>query len=257
MASDSTDDSPVLAESDDSLAVEYTLTLADSHALYMFQFDTILRKQMRFRLQFYAVGVLKGVFLSALVGLLGWGVTVPLSSTNGRLEFALGCVGAFINLAVWLIGLIPGSFHHKSVRRWNEKRFWRALKQLRQMGIKPAEQSCRVVLTPEGFTETLESHEASDSIEITQSKVTKVAWLAVSRIEVTEKYAFFTVENANVSFSSQGTLVLPRLAFDNEASFREFVDRALSYRDTPFQTATVSPKSPIPCDSRITSQARA
>lgn len=253
MSSGCTDDSRPQTANDSSFAIEYTLSLSDYHACYVFQYDTILIKQPSFRLRFYAAGALKGVLMSVLVGLVIWGGTVPLSSTNSRLEFAFGCVGAFINLAFWLIGLIPGSFFHKSNRRWNEKRFWRTLQRQCQMGIKPAHQNCRVVLTTEGFTETLESRTASAAVELTESKRTKVDWLTVSSIELTDKYAFFTVENADVSFTKQGFLILPRLAFVNEASFREFVNMARSYRDAAHRTATASLALPIPCDSRITS----
>lgn len=251
MVPDCPDDSVLEAESDDSLTVEYTLALADSHALSMYLFDTILRKQLRFRLIFYTVNTFKGALLSVVVGLILWAATTPFSSTNGRVEFALGCGAAVLNFAVWMIGLIPGSFIHKDVRRWNEKRFWSTLQQQCQMGIRNAEQNCRVVLSPEGFTETLESHSASHAVEITECKATKVDWLAVSKIEVTDKYAFFTVENAGASFTQQGYLVLPRLAFDNETSFREFVSRALSFRDTAFRTASTSPSFSPPCDTRI------
>lgn len=247
------EDSPPTVEEDDSCAVEYTLTLSDFHALDMFLFDTVLSKQLRFRLKFYGINTLLGAFLPALCGLIVWGAAVILTSTNGPVEIGVGCLAFLSILSPVLVGLLPGGYYDKKVRRVNEKRFWRHRERLLRVGLLKSKQTCRVLLTPEGFTETLVAHEKSDAVEITESKTTKVLWVAVSNIAVMEDYAFFTVENAGVSFTTQGFLVLPRLAFVNETSFREFVSRAQHYREAVFQTATAALPLRPPRDSRITS----
>ncbi|MHB1426091.1 MAG: hypothetical protein ACYC3I_23250 [Gemmataceae bacterium] len=252
MASNYTDDSLPQAESAGSLAVEYTLTVSDCHALDMFLFDTIVSKQLRFRVKFYARNALVGAFVSILGGLLMWGMAIVVTSTNGPDQYAVGCIVAFLSFAGVLIGFLPGSFIYKINRRLNEKRFWRHRRLMLQTGLLKAQQNCRVVLTPEGFTEALNSCEASDAVEITESKITKVSWLAVSSIDVTDEHAFFQIENTSLSFTKPGYLVLPRLAFDNEASFRAFVNTALSNREAAFQTATASLALRDARDARIT-----
>lgn len=252
MVPDCTDDSVLQAPSDGPFAIEYSLTLSDHHALSMFLFDTILRKQLRFRLRSYAVMAFKAALLPVLCGLIVWVHTISRPA-NALLMLALVFVAGLLFYIVWLIELIPGSFLDTSTRRRIERHYWRTLQRQWQLGIRNAEQNCRVVLTPEGFTETLDSHEKSNVVEIVESKVTNVDWLAVSSIEVTDNYAFFTVENACVSFTNQGFLVLPRLAFDNETRFLEFVNAARSFRDAALRKATASRAFPTPRDSRITS----
>ncbi len=252
MASNSTQDCLSRAESDGSSAVEYSLYLSDYHALDMFLYDTILRKQVGFRLRFYVANALVGAVISVLGGVLVRGAAIFLAGTSVPRASDIGGLAALLFFTVMLIGFLPGGFWHEAARRTYEERFWRHRHRLLRRGLQKSRQNCRVVMTAEGFTECLQSREASGEVEIMEGKLSKVSWLAVSSIDVTARHAFFRVEKANLYFTTPGYLILPRLAFDSEASFHGFVDRARVYRDAAYQEAATSFSSRTPRDTRIT-----
>ncbi len=104
----------------------------------------------------------------------------------------------------------------------------------------------RVELTPQGFTETTDHRETGIAVEINEHKETRVWWVAVGRIDVTDEHAFFTI-------TDKGYLLLPRSAFATDASFRDFVDVARNYREAARLALAPPVELPRPQETRITS----
>lgn len=229
------------------LSVEYSLSLADYHALDMFRYD-VMRKSMRFQLKFYTVWLIEGGAGAAIIGLMMWGVLKVLSSAlqpiDAHVPLRAGGGAALLAFSIVLIGMVPGSFLHRMVRNGNEKRFRQARRTQLRVGLLRYPQRYRVVLTPEGFTETVTYCETGIAIEINEQKETRVWWAAVTDIDIAAEHAFFTVKD-------KGWLILPRAAFADEASFRVFVDTARSYRGAPYRAPAPAPQSLAAPDTRI------
>jgi hypothetical protein len=229
------------------LSIEYTLELSDHLALDMFLFDTVIRKRLRFRLEFYGVnGLLWGTIGAATSGVLWWGLVKVLDpSVDPFTPRIAGYAGALIVFAATLITLLPSSFLHQRVRSANEKRFGQARRAQIRAGILRCPQRYRVVLMPEWFAETVEFHETGIAVEIAEHKETRVWWVAVTGIDMAQEHAFFSVKD-------KGYLILPRAAFADEASFRLFVDMARSYREAARVVPAPRPELSPPPDMRIT-----
>jgi hypothetical protein len=248
MASGITNNPILSAPVDCPISVEYTLELADHLALDMFLFDTVIRKSTRFRIEFYGIRLLSGAVWASMAALkLGGFVKAWDPSADPFTPRLAGFAGGLIVFAYVLIGLLPRSFLHKGVRSANEERFRQARRVQLQAGILRYPQRHRVVLTPEGFTETVEFHETGIAVEITEHRKTRVWWAAVVSVDATAEYAFFNVKD-------KGYLVLPRTAFVDEASFRVFVDMARSYREAARAIPTPRLELPAPQDTRITTR---
>jgi hypothetical protein len=224
------------AAPESQLAVEYTLSLSDHHALQMFEFDQVTRKSTRFQLRFYTINLLQGAALALFLGGMLWGLFFAIGTvaSNYRkaepemdswalLRYCFGFSAAAI-FAIWGIGMIPGSFLHIGNRRLNAKLFWKALRLQLQAGILHYPSRYRVVVTSQGFTETVSYRETAVAVEITEHKETRVGWVAVTRIDIAGEHAFFYVKD-------KGWLILPRAAFASEVSFLAFVDTAGKYRE--------------------------
>ena len=227
------------------LSVEYTLEVADRLALDMFLFDTVIRKRLRFRIKYYGTYLLVGVVLGTIIGVLVWGlVKVWNRSVDPLPPLFAGCTSALGVFLTVLIGLFPGSSLHKVDRSAQEKRFRQVRRVQLRAGLLRYPQRCRVVLTPEWFTETVEFRETGIVVEINEHKETRVWWAAVTDIDIAAEHAFFTVKD-------KGWLILPRAAFVDEASFRVFVDTARSYRDAAYRTPAPVPQPLAARDTRI------
>ena len=230
MSSGITNDPTSRAPVKDSLVAEYTLSLSDHHALDMFVYDTVLCRAFAFRLRFYAKHLLVGGVWSAFTALIVWGLVKaldaagPLLGRDPRVPLWLGCGSALFVFAIVLISLIPGCFQHRYTRNANSAHFWVARRAQVQVGVLRCPQQYRVVLTPEGFTETTMYRETGVVVEIAEHKETRVRWAAVTSIDATPEHAFFKVKD-------KGWLNLPQSAFADEASFHAFVDMARSYRE--------------------------
>ncbi|HEY7311176.1 MAG TPA: YcxB family protein [Gemmataceae bacterium] len=227
------------------LSVEYTLEVADRLALDMFLYNTVIRKRWRFRIKYHVTYLLVGVILGTILGVLVWsGVTIWNRSGDPVPALFAGCAsGLGVFLAV-LIGLLPGSSLHKIDRAAQEKRFRQVRHRQLRAGLLRYPQRCRVALTPEWFTETVEFRETGIAVEINEHKETRVWWTAVTGIDIAAEHAFFTVKD-------KGWLILPRAAFADEASFRAFVDTARSYRDAAHRAPAPVPPPLAAPDTRI------
>ncbi|HWG44299.1 MAG TPA: hypothetical protein VN688_16090 [Gemmataceae bacterium] len=241
MASSITNTLMTSSRMDYPLSVEYSLSLADHHALDMFRYDKILRKSARFRLKFYGQCLLEGGVGAAIIGLMLWGLFKAIGSVLPLIDplvpLRLGCGTALLYFLVILLGMIPDSFLHRKARKINDKRFWQARLAQLQAGLLRYPQCYRVVLTPEWFTETVSYQETNIAVAIIERKETRVWWTTVARIDVTAEHAFFIVRD-------KGNLVLPRTAFAEEATFLTFVDTARAYREAALLKS--APKRHLP-----------
>jgi hypothetical protein len=245
-----------LASLEGALAVEYTLRLSDHHALQMFQFDHIIRKSTPFRLRFYTINLLQGAAVALFVGGIPWGLLSAIGTLARHyrgaatgdswalFRFCFGFAAASI-FAIWGIGMIPGSFIHIRNRQRNSRLFWRALRLQLQAGILHYPSRYRVVLTSQGFTETVSYRETDVAMEITEHKETRVGWVAVTRIDIAGEHAFFCVKD-------KGWLILPRAAFESEVSFLAFVDTARKYREAAHLAPAPLTQLPVTPEARIT-----
>jgi hypothetical protein len=255
MTSSFTDQPTFRSGAEDACAITYRLALADHHALDLFLFYHYPPIRKRVRRVFYGFMLLYGSLFAAFWGLVAGGVVWLLASISPE-PFLLSAdqVGVRLTLVVfgiWLCGLIPGSLLHRLFRRKIDERFWRYRRTQLRQGVFNYHPRHRLVLTPEGLSETSESHDASASVMITESKVTTVRWTSVTSIDVTDQHAFFTIAEASQSFSQPGFLILPRAAFAREDDFQAFLDMARRHRDAALKKlATPRPALP-PHETRI------
>jgi len=127
--------------------------------------------------------------VSALVGaaLIVWGLIKLLASVESpprhdpRIPLWAGLGASPFVFALVLISVIPGHFKHRYARRTNSERFWLARRAQLQVGVLRCPQQYRVVLTPEGFTETTTYRETGVAVEISEHKVTRGWWAAAMR----------------------------------------------------------------------------
>lgn len=228
------------------LAVEYTLELSDHLALDMFLYDKVLRKRVRFRIEFYGSILLCSVTGALLAGFLSWSSILVLDqSADPFTARVAGYAGSVILFVAILSLMLPNSPLHKSVRTKNEKRFRRAKRLLLQHGMLRCPQRYRVVLTPEWFTETTDFYEKGIAVEITEHKEIRVWRVAVTSIDVAGENAFSAVKD-------KGWLNLPRKVFTSAADFHAFVELARSYREAALRATTPS-REHLPAQERIIS----
>jgi hypothetical protein len=108
MSSGITNDPTSRARVKDSLVAEYTLSLADHHALDMFVYDTVLCRAFAFRLRFYAKHLLVGGVWSAFTAAIVWGLVKALDAVgpplgrDPRVPLWLGCGSALLVFAIVL-----------------------------------------------------------------------------------------------------------------------------------------------------------
>jgi hypothetical protein len=241
MASSITDKPTLLATGHLPQSVEYTLELSDYSALDMFIFDTVIRKNPIFLIKSSGMLLLIGSISALVSGVLWWG------STSDPFTARLAGYAGFLIVFVAVLSLmLPSSPLHKMVRSANEKRFKRARRAQLQFRIIRCPQRYRVILAPEWFTETTDFRETGIAVEITEHKETRAWWVAVTSIDVVGEHAFFTVKD-------KGYLILPQVAFADQASFLAFVEMARDYRDAALAKTSPPLDQALASDPRIRS----
>ncbi|HWG44298.1 MAG TPA: hypothetical protein VN688_16085 [Gemmataceae bacterium] len=227
-----------------SLTVEYLLHPEDHLALFMFIYDKA-RAERRSGARFWIKRILSLTsILAAYAYALGLGMSMREPWQSLICLMVLGFVVFCLLDTFWPSGLFSGFF-----RSIHQKQMMQMIRNGMHMGLlfNPERQD-RVVMTEQYFIESNDLREdiPYPGVEITEHKETWVWWSAVSSIDVTEGYAFFTV-------TESGYLILPQTAFADEATFHAFVDTARDYREAALLTPAPRLSLPPSPNTGITS----